>query len=153
MFSSVYLYLCYIFVALYISTANDRVNDAQANSTALRIIGSISSQKKAHSEQSSEPVLLFVNCSKVAQMMAGNEVIKNPLQAYGKDQSNKWARPITEDDFVMTKKQLESAQVICQMEESDIPLYDFENHMEGIGSEISERDWISNPAIAAKLKA
>ena len=86
-------------------------------------------------------------------MIAGNEQIKNPLQAYGKDQSNKWACPITEDYFVMTKKQLESVQSICQMEENDVPLYDFENHMEGIGSEIHERDWIGNPAIAAKLKA
>ena len=133
----------------------------QPNQAALRMIASIASQKQQQSTNAesdttlppphSEPLLLFVQPKTIADMIEGNE-LSNPLLAYGKDHRKQWTKLLSNESFHMSSQQLKAMQAICEMDDSEIPLYDFENHLESIGEEIRERDWLVNPAVAQKLK-
>lgn len=106
------------------------------------------------SSDTAEPVLLMLNPTIVADMIEGITDSTNPLKAYGRDvRKQQWVRSIPEESFVMTSQQRDVLEKVCLMEDTDIPIYDFECHLESENAtEIKRRDWLENSMVAQKMK-
>jgi len=91
----------------------------------------------------------MVNAVKVAAIIAG-DTTKHPFVGYGRDVRKQWLKEIPMDAFLSNTNPYDD---VCQWEEKDVPLYDFESHLESVGSDIQERDWLNNSRILEKLNA
>eukprot|EP00568_Trieres_chinensis_P009508 CAMPEP_0183297490 /NCGR_PEP_ID=MMETSP0160_2-20130417/4769_1 /TAXON_ID=2839 ORGANISM="Odontella Sinensis, Strain Grunow 1884" /NCGR_SAMPLE_ID=MMETSP0160_2 /ASSEMBLY_ACC=CAM_ASM_000250 /LENGTH=220 /DNA_ID=CAMNT_0025459323 /DNA_START=166 /DNA_END=828 /DNA_ORIENTATION=- len=140
-------------------TANELLgDDERPGQAALRVMSGISSMLESPSSGApipahSEPVLILISNSGLASMI-GDEAIEKPdaINVFGRDSRKHWLRPIivsTEGDGDFNSQQAkEVAYAACNLDESKLPIYDFEHHMDCGLRGLKETDWLSNRAVS-----
>lgn len=121
-------------------TSNERLEDSQPNQASLRIMQSISGRNV-----DTEPVLVAIDNVKFGKYLVGQE--KSSFDVYGRDARKHWLRPLS----LELEERDEFASKIL---DSQVNLYDFEDHLESVGKEqLIEKDWLRNEAVAKFIRA
>jgi len=143
-------------------TSNERLgDDERAGQAALRIIGGIAAHlglgvSESSLPPNSEPVLILVSNGGLSDVLCDeNESAQPALCVFGRDNRKNWIRRIA-DDLVDIKKGdsnmggLQAGGIVraaCSNENLSIPVYDFEDHIDGGTDSLQTIDWLMNQPI------
>jgi len=149
-------------------TANERLEETEPNQAALRIMSTISGTLGESFPVHAEPILLCVNNAKLSDLLnskvpdLSKSCIKgtHELQAYGRDARKRWLQPLPSANLVVSRPE-QAALALLEMvsdarrnpRNKELPLYDFEDQLEGGSDSIKKTDWLVNCEIANFVKS
>ena len=120
-------------------TANQRLGDDAPGPVALKIIQAIATL--------SEDAILITLTGSGLEAMLSSKLSSNGEQGfdvYGSADSKNWVKKYPADAVSSSKESWKITKGICSSDAKSVPLFDFEDHLDGGTDLIKESDWIRN---------
>mmetsp|Transcript_28011 Transcript_28011/g.56734 ORF Transcript_28011/g.56734 Transcript_28011/m.56734 type:complete len:232 (+) Transcript_28011:159-854(+) len=135
-------------------SANERLgDDARPGQAALRIVGGLATGFEDMGKSiptHAELVTILVSNKDTVELLkddGGNSGAAG-LKVFGRDTRKHWLRPYAPGNVKCTSTSGRAAKAACLEDIKRMPIFDFEDHLDGGAEHLGERDWLTNTVVS-----
>lgn len=137
-------------------SCNERLgDDARPGQAALRIVGGLAAGFDAMGKSlptHAELVTILVSNKDMVDFFKGDGEKSGGaacLKVFGRDTRKHWLRPYAPGNVKCASTSTKTARAACLEDTKRMPLYDFEDHLDGEGESLGDRDWLTNAVFSS----
>lgn len=133
-------------------SANERLGDAVPRQAALKMVSGLASGLEAMGKSlptHAELVTVLVSNEGTLDLLkdeGGNSGAG--LVVFGRDARKHWLRPYAPGNVKCTSTSSKIVRAACLEDAKRVPIYDFEDHMDGGAENLGTRDWLTNSGVS-----